>query len=193
MFLIDHFGNEASEVGNANWVFRQQELIRQYTLGNYKNLVRDITKDIAMLRYLNGYLNQASAPDENYARELMELFTLGKGPGSQYTENDVKEAAKVLTGWQVNATTYTTVFNSNRHSTANKTFSSFFNNTVITGRTGATAGDLELDDLLNMIFAQQEVAKYIVRKFYRWFVYYTIDSATETNVITPLADIFQNQ
>lgn len=191
MFLIDHFGNEASEVGNANWVYRQQELIRQYTLGNYKNLVRDITKDIAMLRYLNGYLNQASAPDENYARELMELFTLGKGPGSQYTENDVKEAAKVLTGWQVNATTYTTVFNANRHSTANKTFSSFFNNTIITGRTGATAGDLELNDLLNMIFAQQEVAKYIVRKFYRWFVYYTIDTATETNVITPLADIFR--
>lgn len=78
-----------------------------------------------MLRYLNGYLNQSAAPDENYARELMELFTLGKGPDSKYTENDVKEAAKVLTGWQVNGTTYTTVFTSNRHSTANKTFSSF--------------------------------------------------------------------
>ena len=141
---------------------------------------------------LNGYLNTASAPDENYSRELQELFTLGKGPGSQYTEGDVKEAAKVLTGWQVNGNTYQTVFTSSRHSSVNKQFSSFYNNTIITGRTGATAGDLELNDLLNMIFAQQEVAKFIVRKFYRWFVYYEIDAATEANVITPLADIFRS-
>jgi uncharacterized protein (DUF1800 family) len=192
MFLVDHFGNETLDVNNGNWAYRQQSLIRQYALGNYKNLVRDITKDLMMLRYLNGYLNQASAPDENYARELMELFTLGKGPDSKYTETDVKEAAKVLTGWQINFTTWATVFNSNRHSSANKSFSSFFNNTVITGRTGATAGDLELNDLLNMIFAQNEVAKFIVRKIYRWFVYYAIDSSTEANVITPLADIFRN-
>jgi uncharacterized protein (DUF1800 family) len=192
MFWIDHFGNESNDVGNANWVYKQHTLIRQYGLGNFKNLVRDITKDVAMLRYLNGYLNQASAPDENYGRELLELFTLGKGAGSQYTENDVKETAKVLTGWQINGTTYTSVFNSNRHSAANKTFSSFFTNTVITGRTGATAGDLELTDLMNMIFAQQEVAKFLVRKIYRWFVYYAIDAATETNVIEPLATIFRN-
>jgi len=191
MFWVDHFGNEATDVGNANWSYRQHDLIRQYTLGNFKQLIDAITKDISMLRYLNGYLNQAAAPDENYARELLELFTLGKGPGSQYTENDVKEAAKVLTGWQVNGTTYTTIFTSARHSTANKTFSSFFNNTVITGRTGATAGQLELNDLLNMIFATQEVAKFICRKFYRFFVYYTIDATTETNVIGPLANIFR--
>lgn len=192
MFWTDHFGNETTDVGNANWIFKQHNLIRSYVLGNFKNLVRDITKDVAMLRYLNGYLNQASAPDENYARELFELFTLGKGPGSQYTEGDVKEAAKVLTGWQINGTTYLPVFNAARHSTANKTFSSFFNNTVITGRTGATAGDLELNDLINMTFNQQEVAKFIVRKFYRWFVYYAIDPGTETNVIAPLADIFRS-
>ncbi len=192
MFWIDHFGNETSDVGYGNWAYMQQNLIRQNALGNFKQLIDAITKDIMMLRYLNGYLNVASAPDENYARELLELFTLGKGPGSQYTENDVKEAAKVLTGWQINGTTYTAVFNAARHSTVNKTFSSFFNNTVVTGRTGATAGQLELTDLLNMIFATQEVAKFIVRKFYRFFVYYTIDSATENNVITPLADIFRS-
>jgi len=192
MFWIDHFGNEASDLGNANWVYMQHSLIRQYGLGNFKNLVRDITKDVAMLRYLNGYLNNKNAPDENYARELMELFTLGKGSGSQYTESDVKEAAKVLTGWQINGTTYTSVFNPARHSTENKTFSSFFNNTVITGRTGATAGDLELNDLLSMIFQQQEVAKFLVRKIYRWFVYYAIDASAEANVIEPLAVIFRN-
>jgi uncharacterized protein (DUF1800 family) len=191
-FLIDHFGNEASDVGNANLIYKQHDLIRQYCLGDYKQLVDAITKDYAMLRYLNGYLNVATAPDENYGRELLELFTLGKGKDSQYTESDVKETAKVLTGWRVNGTTYTTFFDSSRHSSTPKTFSSFFNNKVITGRTGATAGQLELDDLLNIIFAQNEVAKFIVRKFYRWFVYYEIDAATEANVITPLADIFRS-
>ncbi len=188
----DCFGNEASDVGNANWIYKQHNLIRQNGLGNFKQMVKAITTDIAMLRYLNGYLNTATAPDENYGRELQELFTLGKGPGSQYTEADVKEAAKVLTGWQVNGTTYQTIFTPSRHSTVNKQFSSFYNNTIITGRTGATAGDLELTDLINMIFAQQEVAKFLVRKFYRWFVYYDIDAATESNVIVPLADIFRN-
>lgn len=191
MFWIDHFGNEATDVGNGNWVYRQHSLTRQYALGNFKQMIDAITKDYAMLRYLNGYLNVASAPDENYSRELFELFTLGKGPGSQYTEADVKEAAKVLTGWRLNGANYTTFFDPNRHSTGNKTFSSFFNNTVITGRTGVTAGQLELTDLLNMTFASSEVAKFICRKFYRFFVYYTIDSATETNVIGPLADIFR--
>ncbi len=191
-FWIDHFGNEAGDVGNANWVYKQHNTIRQNCLGNFKQLVRDMTVDIAMLRYLNGYLNTATAPDENYGRELQELFTLGKGPDSKYTEQDVKEAAKVLTGWQINGTTYQAVFTSSRHSTVSKQFSSFYNNTLITGRTGATAGDLELNDMLNMIFAQNEVAKFIVRKFYRWFVYYDIDATTEANVITPLADIFRN-
>ncbi len=189
---VDNFGNESNEVGFANLIYKQQTTIRQDCLGNYKQMVKDLTVDMAMLRYLNGYLNTATAPDENYARELQELFTVGKGPDSKYTEADVKEAAKVLTGWQVNLNTYQTVFNPARHSTVSKTFSSFYNNTVIPGRTGATAGDLELNDLLNMIFAQQEVAKYIVRKFYRWFVYYEIDAATEANVITPLADIFRS-
>ena len=192
MFWVDHFGNESTDVGNANWVYSQHNLIRQYTLGNFKQMIDAITKDYAMLRYLNGYLNVATAPDENYARELFELFTLGKGSGSQYTENDVKEGAKVLTGWRVNGTNYTTFFDSTRHSAVNKTFSSFFNNTVITGRTGATAGQLELNDLINMTFANQEVAKFICRKFYRFFVYYTIDADTERNVIGPLADIFRN-
>ena len=192
LFLVDHFGNEITDIGVSNWTYRQHALIRQYALGNYKELVRNITKDLSMLRYLNGYLNNASAPDENYARELFELFTLGKGPDSQYTEADVKEAAKVLTGWQINFTTWQTIFTASRHSTANKTFSPFFNNTVITGRTGATAGDLELADLLNMVFSQGEVAKFIVRKLYRWFVYYTIDDNTEQQVIAPLATIFRN-
>ncbi len=63
---------------------------------------------------------------------------------------------------------------------------------MIAGRTDATAGDVELDDMLTMIFATQEVAKYVCRRIYRWFVYYDIDSTVEANIITPLADLFRN-
>jgi uncharacterized protein (DUF1800 family) len=192
MFLADHFGTEMTDVGNGNVSFIHHNLMRQNALGNFKQLVKAVTIDPMMLRYLNGYLNTAAAPDENYGRELQELFTMGKGPGSQYTENDVKEAAKVLTGWQINFNTYTSLFTSSRHSTVNKQFSAFYNNTVIQGRTGATAGSLELDDLLTMLLNQPEAAKFIVRKLYRWFVYYAIDAQTEATVISPLADIFRN-
>ncbi len=192
MFWHDHFSTESADVSNAQFVYKHHALLRSNSLGNFKTLVRAITVDPAMLVYLNGQVNTAAAPDENYGRELQELFCCGKGPGSQYTENDVKEVAKVLTGWRNNATTITSYFDSTRHNTTNKTFSAFYNNTVITGRTGATAGDLELDALLNMIFATQEVAKHICRKIYRWFVYYDIDANVEANIITPLANIFRN-
>jgi len=192
LFLIDLFGNEAEEVGIANLIYRQHLLIRQHALGNYKQLVQNITTDLAMLRYLNGDRNIGSAPDENYARELMELFTLGKGPASKYTENDVKEAAKVLSGWRINATNYTAYFTPNRHNSTNKTFSSFFNNKVIRGLNTAAAGTTEIGELMDMIFAQSEVANYIVRRLYRWFVYYEIDASTEQNVIVPLANIFRD-
>jgi uncharacterized protein (DUF1800 family) len=191
LFWANHFGTEASDVGNGNLAYKHHDLLRTNALGNFKQLVRAVTIDPQMLRYLNGYLNTATAPDENYGRELQELFCCGKGSGSLYTENDVKEAAKVLTGWQINYNNYTAVFTPSRHSTVNKQFSSFYNNAVVTGRTGATAGLLELDDLLNMIFAQEEISKFLVRKLYRWFVYYTIDATTETNVITPLAALLR--
>jgi uncharacterized protein (DUF1800 family) len=145
-----------------------------------------------MLVYLNGQYNTLTAPDENYAREIQELFCCGKGPDSLYTEADVKAAAKVLTGWRNNATTLSSYFTASRHDATNKTFSSFYNNTVITGRNTATGGEQELDDLLNMIFANQEVAKYMCRRLYRWFVYYDIDDTVEQNVITPLANVFRS-
>lgn len=144
-----------------------------------------------MLRYLNGYLNVKTSPDENYGRELQELFTIGKGPNSKYTEGDVKAAAKVLTGYTVNATTISSAFDPTKHDTTNKQFSAFCNNKVITGKTGAN-GATELDDLLDMIFATDECALFICRKLYRFFVYYSIDAATEANVIAPLAAIFRS-
>ena len=190
LFWANHFSIETSDLGRMIWAYNCNALCRRNALGNFKQFVKDITLDAAMLRYLNGYLNISTAPDENYARELQELFTLGKENDPNYTEDDVKKAARVLTGWKINANTNTYSFNSGQHDTTSKQFSSFYNNTVITGRSGATAGDLELTDLINMIFSKStEVSRFIVKKLYRYFVYYKIDSATETNVIAPLAQL----
>jgi uncharacterized protein (DUF1800 family) len=121
---------------------------------------------------------------------LQELFVIGKGPNSKYTEADVKAAARVLTGYILNATTITSTFNANRHDVSNKQFSAFYNNTVILGKTGAS-GATELDELIDMLFNQDEAALFICRKLYRFFVYYEIDAATEANVIVPMAAIFR--
>ena len=190
LFWANHFSIETSDLGRMIWAYNNNALCRKNALGNFKQFARDITLDVAMLRYLNGYLNISTAPDENYGRELQELFTLGKENNPNYTEDDVKKAARVLTGWKINANTNTYGFTASQHDTTSKQFSSFYNNTVIAGRSGATAGDLELTDLINMIFSKSsEVSRFIVKKLYRYFVYYKIDSVTETNVIDPLAQL----
>lgn len=190
LFWHNHFATETTELGRMIWAYNYNALCRKNALGNFKQFVRDITLDAAMLRYLNGYLNISTAPDENYARELQELFTLGKENNPNYTEDDVMAAARVLTGWKINGTTNTYFFNSNQHDRNNKQFSSFYNNYVLTGRTGGTAGDLELTDLINMIFSKStEVSRFIAKKLYRYFVYYKIDAAAEANVINPLAQL----
>lgn len=191
LFWNNHFALEFSIVFFAQGLYRYYETLRQHALGNFKTMTRAITVDAAMLRYLNGYLNGKNAPDENYARELQELFTVGKGPDSQYTEEDVKAAAKVLTGFRINILNFGYYFDASQHHTGNKQFSSFYGNTTITGKAGA-AGEQELDEMLDMIFDNTEVAKHICRRLYMFFVYYEIDATVETNVIAPLADVFRN-
>lgn len=191
LFWHNHFATATADIGNSQFVYKHHSMLRANALGNFKTLTKAVTIDPAMLVFLNGQYNTATAPDENYGRELQELFCCGKGPNSLYTEADVKAAAKVLTGWQNNATTISSLFTSSRHDSTNKQFSSFYNNTLITGRTGATAGDTEIDALLTMIFSTDEVAKYICRRIYRWFVYYDIDDTIENNIITPLANILR--
>lgn len=192
LFWHNHFATQTDVVGWANFCYQNNATLRKSCLKNFKTLVKDITLDPAMLIFLNGERNTASAPDENYSRELQELFTLGKSLDSQYTESDVISGAKVLTGWRINKQDGTVYFQENRHDTNDKQFSAYYNNKIIAGKTGPTAGEEELDEMLAMIFAQNEVAKFIVRKLYRWFVYYDIDEATENNVITPLANIFRD-
>lgn len=192
LFLHNHFSTETDNVNNPNYIYNHHTLLRTNAVGNFKALTRSVTLDPAMLVYLNGQVNTATAPDENFGRELQELFCCGKGPDSQYTESDVKMAAKVLTGWRNDSTKFTSYFTASRHDTTSKQFSAFYQNKTIAGRTGATAGDLEVNDLMDMIFSTNEVAKYVCRRIYRWFVYYEIDAAIEANVITPLAAIFRN-
>ena len=192
LFWHNHFATETNVVKDARYVYRINKLLRSNCTGDFKALVTTISTEPAMLVYLNGEQNNKTSPDENFGRELQELFTVGKDLPNHYTEDDVKMAAKVMTGWRNNAVSISSYFDSTKHDTSNKQFSSFYNNTIITGRSGASAGTQELNDLVNMIFAQEEVSKYICRKLYRYFVYYVIDETVELNVIQPLAKIFRD-
>ncbi len=186
LFWHNHFATQTM-IGRSNMVWNHHELLRQSALGNYKELTRKITLDCHMLRYLNGEENTRLAPNENYARELQELFCIGKGSNAKFTEADVKQAAKVLTGWKVNKDNNTSYFKADDHDSSDKIFSGFYNNKIIKGRTGPNAGEEELDELLNMLFAQKETALFICRRLYRWFVYYDIDETIEKNIIEPLS------
>lgn len=189
LFWHNHFATKTEAVFYGKTNYQHNTKLRANALGNFKELVKIVTLDPMMLYFLNGVLNGKDAPDENYARELQELFTVGKDSPSQYTEEDVVAAARVLTGWRINPLPNETFFYPLEHDTGDKQFSAFYNNTVIQG---STDGEAELDALLDMIFAKEEVSKFICRKIYRWFIYYVIDETVEQNVIEPLAELFRN-
>lgn len=195
LFWHNHFATETTDIGKGIYSYQNNVVLRKNALGNFKEFVKSITTDTGMLRYLNGYLNTKNAPDENYGRELQELFTVGKGidgATQTYSESDVKAAARVLTGWSIDSTNNIPVFNAARHDITDKVFSSFYKNKTIKGRNENTAGALELDDLVNMLCEADETGLHICRKLYRWFVYYEINDATEANVIVPLSQVFKS-
>jgi hypothetical protein len=198
------------EAWNSHDLYDYLKLMEFYSLGNYKSLARKMCRDNRMLIYLNGYQNTGNNPNENYAREFLELFTIGKGPQiapgnyTNYTEEDIKAAAKVLSGYQYMNTgspqtdpdtsiRYCTITPS-RHSTVAKIFSPAFQNTSITSPVPATVTSIltELDQFVDMVFNQDETAKNICRKLYRYFVYRDITPAVETDIITPLAVTLKN-
>ena len=194
LFWQNHFVSTFAEVSDARYIYRQNTVLRRHALGNFRSFIIEMTKDPAMLRYLNGNQNVVGKPNENYGRELQELFTIGVG---NYTEDDVKAAARVLTGWADTGfrntanSDITATFRVAQHDATDKVFSASYQNKVIKGRTGATAGDLELGDLVDMILEQPETARYIVRKLYRWFVNSDITTNIEQNFIEPLAKVFR--
>lgn len=154
LFLHNHFTSQRSEVGYPQNMYAQQLLFRKYAFGDMKQLTKEITIDPAMLLYLNGNRSKSknAVPNENYAREVMELFTLGVG---NYSENDIKEAAKSFAGWIVNGISAT--FDPNRVNNEPKT---------IFGKTG----NFTYDQTIDLLFEQTACAPFICRKIYREFV-----------------------
>ncbi|HEY4967997.1 MAG TPA: DUF1800 domain-containing protein [Puia sp.] len=193
LFWHNHFGVDSllhiQDIPARPW-YDYYLILRGNALGNMKQLVKQMTLSPAMLCYLNGNTNKKTSPNENYGRELQELYTIGKGAVSSYTEDDVRAAARVLTGHTVDSN-FNYTFDVAGHDDQNKSFSDFYASTIITGRSGA-AGAGELDDLLSMIFSNPEAAKFICRKIYGFFLYYNIDDTIEATIIEPLADVFRN-
>ncbi|MCX6194029.1 MAG: DUF1800 family protein [Cytophagales bacterium] len=183
--------------GLAKNAFQYLETLFKFSLGNFKELIYQITLDPCMLVYLNGNQNNKNSPDENYARELQELFTVGKGADSKFTESDVTEMARLLTGWQFDwdkANRFegrVEVFNAYyNHDLGDKQFSAFYGNSKILG--AINRAENELREAIDMIFNTEETAKYICRRIYGFFVNPIIDSSIEDLIITPLAKIFKD-
>jgi uncharacterized protein (DUF1800 family) len=221
-FLHTHMPTSREKVIRSESIYYQNALYRYYAFDSFKTLFRKICIDNAMLVYLDNGLNDAASPNENFAREMFELYSIGRGPQiaegnyTNYTESDIRAAARVLTGYQADETysnndadtgipigrliTTGSGVNeiANRHDPGSKQFSAAFQNRIIApsalvdGYASRQAAEAELDDLIDMIFDQDETARFITRKIYRHFVYYRIDDEIETNIIRPLATQFKS-
>lgn len=213
-FYHTHIPTRWSIVQSSEAIYYQNALFRHYAYGSFKELFKKVCYDNAMLVNLDGALNDVDSPNENFAREMFELYTIGKGPQigdgnyTNFTEADIRAAAKVLSGF-INDDTFATIDTdsgvpigkiisnqpneASRHDAGIKTFSSAFGSKTIqpSALSGSyattTAAFGELDELMDMIFNQTETAKFIARKIYRFFVYYEINSEIESDIITPLA------
>lgn len=190
--------------GLSTTFFDHLRLLEYYAYGNIKALAKKITLDNSMLNYLDNSSNKASNPNENYAREFLELFTILKGPQigegdyTNYTEIDVQQAAKVFSGFrqQFNRKTIDKETNipsgypnKNQHDTDDKTFSHAFDNHVISGKSGAAGMITELDDFVEMVFSKEETAKSYCRKLYRQFVKSEWNDEVENDIILPLSKV----
>ena len=196
LFWTNHFG--MSDVGDHRAQYEYLQLFRSYATGNVQRLVEEVTVHCSMLSFLNGDWSHKNEPNENYARELFELFTIQKGPQiapedyTYYTEDDVRAAARLLTGWRKIGWWSTEVdkldsyFKPQAHDTDPKQFSRYFNNTVIDNQ--AKPED-EYKDLIAMIFANERTAFSICRELYRWFVHNDTPLRIERDVIQPMADL----
>jgi len=203
--LINWFSTLFNLYSSYRYNYYYWKMLDAMTSQNLKKLAYNMTLDNNMLSYLNNNTNSKDSPNENYAREFLELFTILKGEAigvgnyTNYTEADISTAARVLTGLRNSNTTLdgeTGVITgrafSGNHDTANKTFSAAFGNTTITGASSASDMYRELDDFVTMVFDQQETARAYVRKMYRFFVLDNISAEVETDIIEPLATQLRN-
>jgi uncharacterized protein (DUF1800 family) len=156
LYFHGHFTSTVVQKGvSSTLIYNQNQMFRTYALGNLRSLTRAVSQDPAMQIYLDNALNVESHPNENFARELMELFTLGVG---HYTEKDVQESARAWTGWQFDRFTQTVQFNPSLHDNGAKTF---------LGKTGNFNGD----DIVDIIFEQPQCARFFATSLLSAFVY----------------------
>jgi len=161
LFWHNHFATSQQKVRSSRLMYRQNALLRREALGNFATLLRAIAKDPAMLVWLDNAGSRRQAPNENFAREVMELFTLGEG---RYAETDVKEAARAFTGWSIDRETGEFVLRRAWHDDGEKT---------VLGRSGR----LEGGDVLDILLARPETGDFIAAKLWREFVSPTPDPA----------------
>ena len=168
LFWHGHFTSSYSKVKDPMLLLEQNQLFRDNALGNFKDLVKKVSRDPAMIDYLDGQSNRKGKPNENYARELMELFTIGIG---NYTEQDVREAARAFTGWGFKGRTY--VFTPNQHDAASKTFM-------------GQMGNFNGDDVIEITLKRPESGKFIINELWNFFVY----TDPEPAIIDRLSDVY---
>ena len=154
LFWHNHFTSSLEKVEQPSLMYSQNKLLRENALGNFRALLHKVARDPAMLVYLDGSENVKGHPNENFARELLELFTLGRG---HYNENDVKAAAIAFTGWGVNRNNGAYVYDASKHDNKPVTFM---------GRTGRFSGD----QIIDIILEKPRTAEFIALKFWREFI-----------------------
>ena len=172
LFWHGHFATSAEKVRDPKLMYQQNQILRRHALGRFPDLVRDISRDPAMLLYLDSITNRKAHPNENFAREVMELFCLGEG---NYSEKDVQEVARCFTGWEIRRKKF--YFNKFQHDEGRKT---------ILGE----SGNFEGEDALKVILKQRAAPQFIVQKMIRFFMF---DEPTPPDsLVNPLAEKFYN-
>ena len=171
LFWHNHFTSSLRKVKSPQLLYRQNQLLRLHALGSFRELLHAVARDPAMLVYLDNHTNRVGNPNENFARELLELFTLGEG---HYTEDDVKETARAFTGWGIDRQRGEHLFRPRQHDDGSKT---------ILGVTGAFDGNAVIEILLE----HPRTAEHITEKLWREFV----DEEPPRETIVSLAEVFR--
>jgi len=171
LFWHGHFATGADKVNDIELMVQQNKLLREHALGDFRKMVHEVSKDPAMLLYLDSASNRKTHPNENYARELMELFCLGEG---NYTEQDVQQLARCFTGWEIRRKSFR--FNPYQHDSGLKT---------LLDRQGIESGEEAIDAVL----AHRSMPTFIAGKLVRFFV---CDEPNPTaEFLEPLAEVFR--
>jgi uncharacterized protein (DUF1800 family) len=167
LFWHNHF---ACRVRNPFTMQELNNIHRKFAFSNFRSLLVEVSKSAAMIDFLNNQQNHKEHPNENFARELMELFTLGRG---NYSENDIKESARAFTGWSFNRNNYGFEFREKQHDYGEKTFMN---------RKGTFGGE----DIINMIMDNKQTAYFLCKKMYKYYVNENIDEVR----VKALADYY---